>query len=237
MEMSASGHYHGTTKSSVTDLVTEYDRAVEAYIVDELRRLHPDDAILGEEGTADGGTSGSTWVIDPIDGTTNFVYDQPSWSCSVAVERDGVTVAGAVYLPALDELYSAAIGSGATRNGASIRVSDCSDLGLALAGTGFSYDPDRRRDQATVVAGLIADVRDIRRLGSAAVDLCMVACGRLDLYFERHLNAWDIAAGLLVAREAGATASDYRGGPASPTELLVAGPGVHRLAAELLSGR
>ena len=229
---------HGTfdraTKSSSTDVVTEYDKAAEAHIVGELRRLRPDDAIIGEEGTDDVGTSGFAWYIDPIDGTTNFVYDQPAWSCSVGVARDGEMVAGAVYVPPLHELFSAAAGTGATRNGRPIRVSGATDLSLALVGTGFSYDPATRRRQADAVAGLIDRVRDIRRLGSAAVDLCMVACGRLDLYYERHLNSWDAAAGELIAREAGAITSDFTGGPARPAELLATTPALHVPALALL---
>jgi myo-inositol-1(or 4)-monophosphatase len=232
--MSAGRTFDGATKSSRTDVVTEYDRAAEAYIVGELRRLRPTDAIVGEEGTDDAGTSGFAWFIDPIDGTTNFVYDQPSWSCSVAVAYDGEMVAGAVYVPPLGELFSAAAGAGATRDGQPVRVSDATDLSLALVGTGFSYDPATRRQQATAVAGLIDRVRDIRRLGSAAVDLCMVACGRLDLYFERHLNAWDAAAGELIAREAGAVTSDFGGGPPRPAELLATTPGLHAAALALL---
>jgi myo-inositol-1(or 4)-monophosphatase len=232
--MSEGRGFDGDTKSSATDVVTEYDRAAEAHIVAELRRLRPDDAIVGEEGTADEGTSGYAWYIDPIDGTTNFVYDQPSWSCSVAVALDGEMLAGAVFSPPLDELYSAALGDGATRNGRRISVSSTSDTALALVGTGFGYRPDDRREQAVVVARIIDRVRDIRRLGSAAVDLCMVACGRLDVYYERHLNAWDAAAGELIAREAGAISSDFSGGPARPAELLVATPGVHRGFVELL---
>lgn len=232
--IAASGSFDGTTKSSSTDVVTEYDRAAEAHIVGELRRHRPDDAIVGEEGTDDDGTSGYAWFIDPIDGTTNFVYDQPSWSCSVAVAHRGQMVAGAVFVPPLDELFSAAAGAGATRNGEPIRVSATTDLPLALVGTGFSYDPATRRRQATVVAGLIDQVRDIRRLGSAAVDLCMVACGRLDVYFERHLNSWDAAAGELIAREAGAITSDFRGGPARPAELLATTPALHTSTIALL---
>lgn len=225
-----------TTKSSSTDLVTEFDRAAEAHIVGELRRLRPDDAIVGEEGTSDDGTSGYSWFVDPIDGTTNFVYDQPSWSCSVAVAHDGRMLAGAVYVPPLDELFSAGAGAGATLNGSTIRVGATTDLALALVGTGFSYDPDTRRRQAAVVATVIDRVRDIRRLGSAAVDLCMVACGRLDVYFERGLNSWDAAAGELIARESGAVTSDFRGGPARPAELLVSSPELHAAAVALLRG-
>lgn len=226
----------GDTKSSQTDVVTEFDRAAEALIVGELRRVRPDDAIVGEEGTADDGTSGVAWYIDPIDGTTNFVYDQPAWACSVGVSVDGDMVAGAVYVPRLDELFSAARGAGATLNGDPIVASDVTDLGLALVGTGFTYRPAGRTDQARVVSELIADVRDIRRLGSAAVDLCMVACGRLDVYYERHLNSWDAAAGELIAREAGAITSDFHGAPARPDEMLAAAPGVHAAMLAALQG-
>ncbi len=219
--------YDGTTKSSSTDIVTQYDRAAEEHIVTELRRVRPDDAIVGEEGTADDGTTGLAWYIDPIDGTTNFVYGVPSWSCSVAVARGDEVLAGAVCIPPLGELFSAATGAGATRDGRPIHCSSEADLGLALVGTGFHYQRNRRRQQAEVVARLIDRVRDIRRLGSAAADLCMVACGRLDVYYERHLNRWDIAAGELIAREAGAIASDFAGGPARPDELVVASPDLH----------
>jgi len=223
----AGRHLAGDTKSSRTDVVTEYDRAAEALIVEELRRLRPADAIVGEEGTEDEGTSGYAWFIDPIDGTTNFVYDHAAWACSVGVSRDGEMLAGAVYVPPVDELFSASLGDGATLNGSPIAVSSETDLSLALVGTGFTYRPAGRIAQAKVVAELIGQVRDIRRLGSAAVDLCMVACGRLDVYFERHLNSWDAAAGELIAREAGAITSDFAGNPARPEEMLAAAPGVH----------
>lgn len=217
----------GDTKSSNTDLVTEFDRAAEAHIVGALRRLFPDDAIVGEEGTDDAGTSGYAWFIDPIDGTTNFVYDQPAWACSIGVSHDDSMVVGAVYAPVLDELFLATAGGGATRNGHAISVSAEDDLALALVGTGFTYDRARRADQAAVIASLIDKVRDIRRLGSAALDLCMVACGRLDVYYERYLNSWDAAAGELIAREAGALSSDFGGGAPRPAELVVATPAVH----------
>jgi myo-inositol-1(or 4)-monophosphatase len=223
-EIDDGGSFTGDTKSSSTDVVTEYDRAAEEHIVAELRRLRPDDAIVGEEGTDDDGTSGLAWYVDPIDGTTNFVYGVPSWSCSVAVARGDEMLAGAVCIPPLGELFSAAAGAGATRDGRPIRCSAETDLGLALVGTGFNYRRERRRQQAEIVARLIDQVRDIRRLGSAAADLCMVACGRLDVYYERHLNRWDTAAGELIAREAGAVASNFTGGPARPDELVVAAP-------------
>ena len=224
----------GDTKSSNTDLVTEFDQAAEAHIVGELRRLRPGDAIIGEEGTDDAGTSGFAWFIDPIDGTTNFVYDQPAWACSIGVSHDDDMVIGAVFAPVLDELFLAMRGAGATRNGEPIRTSDESDLALALVGTGFTYRRADRAAQARVVAAIIDQVRDVRRLGSAAFDLCMVACGRLDVYFERYLNSWDAAAGELIAREAGAVTSDFRGGAARPDELLVAAPGVYDAFVELI---
>ncbi len=226
----------GSTKSSSTDIVTEFDRAAEAHIVATLRRLRPDDAIIGEEGTSDTGTSGFSWFVDPIDGTTNFVFDQPAWSCSVAVAHGDEMIAGAVFVPPMDEMFAAAKGAGATRNGASIHASDADDLALALVGTGFGYRPATRREQALVLADLITQVRDVRRLGSAAVDLCMVACGRLDAYYERHLNSWDAAAGELIAREAGAISSDFDGAAARPDEMLVAAPGVHRALLDALRG-
>lgn len=215
------------TKSSATDLVTQFDRAAEAHIVDALRASRPADAIVGEEGTDDSGTSGWAWYVDPIDGTTNFVYDQPAWACSIGVAHGGRMIVGVVMVPPLDELYTAVIGRGAQRNGRPISPTVETDPALALVGTGFTYSPAGRTDQAEVVARLIGSVRDIRRLGSAAVDLCMVACGRLDAYYERHLNSWDAAAGELIAREAGAVSSDFDGGPARPEEMFVAAPGLH----------
>lgn len=220
-------HIAGDTKSSLTDVVTEFDRAAEAHIVGELRRLRPDDAIIGEEGTDDDGSSGYAWYLDPIDGTTNFVYDQPAWACSIGVALHGEMQAAAVAVPPLNEMFTAALGAGATRNGEPISVSTRTDLGLALVGTGFGYRAETRRQQAKFLTELITQVRDIRRLGSAAVDLCMVACGRLDAYYELHLNSWDAAAGELIAREAGAVTSDFSGAAARPEEMLAAAPGVH----------
>lgn len=215
------------TKSSQTDIVTRFDRAAEVAIVERLRRERPDDAIVGEEGTNQPGTSGYAWYIDPIDGTTNFVYDGPAWGCSVAVAHHDRMVAGAVYIPALGELFTAAAGQGATVNGRPLAVTTETELARALVATGFGYDADRRRAQAAVVASLIGDVRDIRRLGSSAVDLCMLAAGRVDVYYESGLNWWDMAAGELIAREAGAVTSDFGGGAARPAEMLAAVPALH----------
>jgi myo-inositol-1(or 4)-monophosphatase len=216
-----------TTKSSPTDEVTEWDRAAEALVVERLTERRPNDGIVGEEGTSRRGTSGVDWYVDPIDGTTNFVYDLPSWCTSIGVAVDGELVAGAVHVPVTDELFTAAVGAGAWRDGQRIAASSCTDLRLALVATGFAYDPARRREQAERLVGLLPAIRDIRRLGSAAIDLCHVACGRVDAYVEAGLNPWDSAAGLVIAAEAGCVASDARGGTVGFDDLVVAAPGVH----------
>lgn len=225
-------------KSSATDLVTEFDRLAEHHIVSELARLRPGDGILAEEGAASASTTGTTWVIDPIDGTTNFVYGLPTWSTSVAAAVDGITIAGAVYAPALDEMYSAARGAGASLNGHRIgRTSSSRPLETAIIATGFTYRRDRRIAQAALVGHLLSAVGDIRRLGSAALDLCLVAAGRVDAYVEEHLNSWDVAAGLLIATEAGAQVSDFSGAPATPSQLLVCDPHLHAGLLEVLAQR
>ncbi len=228
------------TKSSATDPVTEFDRAAEAHIVAELRRLRPDDAIIGEEGAADSGTSGIAWHIDPIDGTANFLYDLPAWCTSVAaVVADGPitnALAGAVYLPVTDEMFTAQRGGGATLNGTLVRASRADDVATALVGTGFSYLTDRRVVQADRISRLLPQVRDIRRFGSAAIDLAFVACGRLDAYFEEHLNSWDMAAGLLIAAEAGAIVSDFAGDLPDERSAIAAAPGVHAALLAAISG-
>jgi myo-inositol-1(or 4)-monophosphatase len=222
------------TKSSPTDPVTEFDVAAEQLIVDTLRTRRPDDAVVGEEGANHAGTSGLAWHVDPIDGTANFVYDLPAWCTSVAVVDELGSLVGAVYAPVTDELFSAVRGTGAWRNGEPIACSTTAALDQALVASGFSYSVDRRRVQARRLASLIPQVRDLRRFGSAALDLCMVGCGRLDGYFEEHLNSWDLAAGLLVATEAGAVATDFAGGTIRPESAVVATPGVHRALLDLL---
>jgi myo-inositol-1(or 4)-monophosphatase len=223
------------TKSSPTDPVTEYDRAAERLIVHAIRDSRPHDAIVGEEGASQAGTSGLRWLVDPIDGTANFVYDLPHWCTSVAVVDEDGPLAGAVYAPVLGELFSAARSLGATLNGSTITCSEVDDVSRALVATGFSYSADRRAIQGDRVARLVREVRDIRRLGSAALDLCLVACGRVDAYYEQHLNEWDLAAGVLIAAEAGATTSDFTGGAASPAATVAAGPGIHHRLLELIA--
>jgi myo-inositol-1(or 4)-monophosphatase len=223
------------TKSTPTDPVTEFDRAAETLIVDALRTLRPHDAIVGEEGTEHRGSSGLAWHIDPIDGTANFVYDLPAWCTSVAVVDEAGAVAGAVFVPVTDELFSAARGAGATRNGEPIRCSNASHLATALVGTGFAYAPATRAAQARRLAALLPQVRDVRRYGSAAIDLCMVACGRLDAYYEEHLNSWDLAAGALIAAEAGAITTNFHGGRPGPDSTVASAPGVHAALLEAIA--
>jgi myo-inositol-1(or 4)-monophosphatase len=192
------------TKSSPTDLVTDVDRAAEALIVSQLLAARPDDGVLGEEGASRPGTSGVTWVIDPLDGTTNFVYGIPAFSVSIGAQVDGATIAGVVCDPSRDETFAVMRGGGATCNGEPIHVRNTKLLGSALIGTGFSYDAANRRSQALVLDTVLPAVRDIRRNGSAALDLCWVGAGRLDGHYEAGLSPWDHAAGALVASEAGA---------------------------------
>ena len=223
------------TKSSRTDVVTRHDRAAEATIVDGLLAARPDDAIVGEEGADHAGTSGLSWYIDPIDGTTNFLYGLPLWSTSVGVTDGDGALVGAVYIPATNDLFAAARGRGATRNGAPIASSGEVELSLALVATGFGYSPERRLAQASRLGTVAPQIRDIRRMGSAAIDLCFTAAGLVDAYFEENLNSWDMAAGELIAREAGCRSGDFRGGPPRPEELLVATPGVFDALAALLA--
>ncbi len=193
-----------TTKSTGTDMVTEMDAASERLIVDRISVERPRDAIVGEEGASVAGTSGVRWVIDPLDGTTNYLYRLPGWNVSVGVEIDGVPVAGAVSVPSTDDLFAAAAGLGATRNGTGVSVASPVSLSTTLVGTGFSYTPAVRERQAANISRMIGRVRDIRRVGAAAADLCAVGCGRLDAYVESGLAPWDHCAGSIIAREAGA---------------------------------
>ena len=201
------------TKTTPTDPVTVVDTETERLLRDRLAQLRSGDAVVGEEigGPTDPATSAAgavTWVLDPIDGTVNFVYGIPSYAVSVAAQVDGVSVAGAVADVVGGRLYSAAVGLGAyvvdAEGTRPLRCSAVDELSLALVGTGFAYSKHRRTVQATLVSKLLPAVRDVRRIGSAALDLCMVAAGRLDAYYEHGLQTWDSAAGALIAAEAGA---------------------------------
>jgi fructose-1,6-bisphosphatase/inositol monophosphatase family enzyme len=216
-------------KSSATDMVSDADRAAEDAIAELIRRECPDDALLGEEGTAARGSSGRRWVVDPLDGTTNYLYGLPVWAVSVAVEDADGGVAGVVLDPTRDELFAAARGEGATLGGAPIRVRDGTPLEESLIATGFAYGAAQRAEQARVLQHVLPRVRDVRRAGAAAIDLAWVAAGRLDGYFERGLNPWDWAAGRLLVAEAGGAVADLRGEPAG---LVAAGSS---LAGELMA--
>ncbi len=198
-------------KSTPTDPVTVVDTETEALLRDRLAVLRPGEPVLGEEqgGQADGRDGRLTWVLDPIDGTVNFVYGIETYAVSVAVQRDGASVAGAVANVPTGALYSAAVGHGARlqRGGVTtlLQTSGASELSMSLVGTGFSYSAEQRTRQAEVLAALIPGVRDIRRIGSCALDLCMVAAGGLDAYYEDGVHVWDWAAGALIASESGAT--------------------------------
>ena len=218
------------TKSTIVDVVTEADREVELLIRSRIADARPDDAILGEEGGSASGTSGLTWVVDPIDGTVNYLYGIPHYAVSIAIvegEPDPLTwtgLVGCVLNPAIGELFTAARGGGAFLSSgghapAPIRVADPVPLELALINTGFAYNATTRGRQGEVVTRLLPLVRDIRRMGTASLDLCMVANGRTNAYVERTLSPWDHAAGALIAREAGAVVKGF--GDAAPSRDLI----------------
>jgi myo-inositol-1(or 4)-monophosphatase len=219
------------TKSSSTDVVTEADTATEALLRRRLAQLRPDDAVLGEEGglsTGEAAVPPGTlcWVVDPIDGTVNYLYGIPWYAVSVAVIGGGKALAGAVVEPASGRVWSASAGGGATLDGVGLRVSDRDRLELALIATGFSYESERRARQGALAGALLPRVRDIRRFGSAALDLCAVAAGWCDGYYEHAINHWDWAAGALIAGEAGAVVRDPDSNPGLGRPILAGAPGV-----------
>ncbi|MFI1765079.1 inositol monophosphatase family protein [Streptomyces sp. NPDC020800] len=227
------------TKSSPIDVVTEMDIAAEKLITDLISGVRPADGFLGEEGADTEGTSGIRWVIDPLDGTVNYLYGLPTWAVSIAAEQDGETVVGVVGAPMRGETYHAVRGAGAWATGAwegerALSCRPAPPLDQALVSTGFNYVLEVRAHQAEVAARLVPLLRDIRRSGSAAVDLCDVACGRLDGYYERGLNAWDFGAGDLIAREAGALTGGRPGERPSRDLTVAATPGVFEPLQQLL---
>jgi myo-inositol-1(or 4)-monophosphatase len=227
-QMRAEGVSPVATKSTVTDVVTAADRAVERQVVTALRAARPADAVLGEEygaagGPAPAGPGAVRWILDPIDGTVNYLYGLPQYAVSIAAEVDGEVVAGVVRNAATGDEWTATRGGGAWRDGRRLHGSTETDLGQALVATGFGYGPARRVHQAGVLAGLIAQVRDIRRFGAAALDLCLAAEGSVDAYYEKGLNAWDHAAGGLVAAEAGLRVAGLAGALPGP-DLVIAAP-------------
>lgn len=230
------------SKSAPEDIVTHADRETEGLIRQLLADARPNDGFYGEESDATAGSSGLTWVVDPIDGTVNYLYGIPAWAVSIAVvEGDPdpatwTTLAGAVFNPAAGELYTAESGGGAFLGDRRLQVNRGVQLPLALLGTGFGYSSARRLRQASVLGELIGQVRDIRRIGAASLDLCSVAAGRLDLYYERGLNPWDHAAGALVAREAGAKVGAFDGERESSDLLIAGAPDLYDTLEPILAG-
>jgi fructose-1,6-bisphosphatase/inositol monophosphatase family enzyme len=223
------------TKSSPTDMVSEMDRAAEAHIARVLASRRPRDAMVGEEGTTRAGDSGVSWIVDPLDGTTNYLFGIPAYSVSVAAEFEGQVVVGVVADPGRQETWMATRGKGAFCNREPLRLvgpghaTGATDLSTALIATGFSYLSHRRMQQAALLIDVLPRVRDIRRFGSAAIDLCWVAAGRFDGYYEWGMNRWDVAAGRLVAEEAGAETADLADGT-----VVVAVPGLLESLLDLL---
>jgi myo-inositol-1(or 4)-monophosphatase len=228
----ASAAQHVDVKSSPVDVVTAVDRASEELVVGRLLAARPDDGVLGEEGAARAGTSGVQWVIDPIDGTVNFLYDLPAYAVSIAAEVDGEVVAGVVLNVATGETFTATAGGGAhveaPAHPGRVRLTGSRPASLeqTLVATGFGYRVEQRRAQGAVVAQLLPRVRDIRRYGSSALDLCAVAAGRVDAYYELDLNRWDHAAGALVAAEAGVVVTGLPGSPFGQPMAIAAAPSI-----------
>jgi myo-inositol-1(or 4)-monophosphatase len=223
-------------KSGIHDFATQMDQASEKLIVELIRKNRPDDSILGEEGAAQSGSSGFTWIVDPIDGTVNYLYGVPGWCVSIAVKNEGRVIAGAVYSPSISKMWSAAYGSGAECNGESIRCNEPIKLTRALVGTGFAYDFKSREAQGNFFKNLIPKIRDIRRIGACAVDICLVASGVLDAYYEAGVYEWDFAAAGLIARESGAKTLIAPGVPSDAQFfVMVAGPSLYaELGGELI---
>lgn len=226
-------------KSGVFDFATQMDHESEKLIVSAILAARPDDGLIGEEGANRESKSGVTWVIDPIDGTVNYLYDIPGWCISIAAkDRDG-GLAGVVYSPATQSLWKAHRGGGAFLNGNPIKCNDPVALNRALVGSGFAYDLEKRKIQAALIARLLPEIRDLRRLGACAVDMCHVASGSLDAYFEAGVNEWDYAAAGLIATEAGAMISIDKGiWNGEKNMVIVAGPALHpALSAQIRAGQ
>lgn len=215
-------------KSGVFDFATQMDHESEKLIVSEILKVRPNDGLIGEEGANRESTSGITWVIDPIDGTVNYLYNIPGWCISIGAKDASGPLIGVVYSPATNSLWKASRGGGAFLNNVQISCNDPVALNRALVGSGFAYDIDKRKIQAAAIARLLPHIRDLRRLGACAVDICHVASGSLDAYFEAGVNEWDYAAAGLIAVEAGAVISIDKGiWNGEKNMVLVAGPALH----------
>jgi myo-inositol-1(or 4)-monophosphatase len=210
-----------STKTSAIDVVTQMDSQSEAHIVSEILKARPNDGIIGEEGSERTSKSGVTWVIDPLDGTVNYLYGLPGWNVSIAAKDSNGVVVGVVVAPTINSTWYASRGGGAFLNEQPIKCNDGVELNRALIATGFAYDLDARPAQLAQLSELLNRIRDIRRNGAAAVDLCHVAMGALDGYFEKGLQEWDLAAGGLIANEAGAKVTTVAG------TTIAAAPSLH----------
>lgn len=224
------------SKSTPTDLVSDADRDAEALIVERIRAVRPNDGIVSEEGGREGSTSGLTWVIDPLDGTVNFLFGIPWWCVSVAVEDADGAIVGAIHDPVRGETFAAIRGEGAWADGSRVHVSSCVDLDRALIGTGFAYDARARSVQADIVTRVLPTARDIRRAGSAALDLASLSCGRLDGFYEAPMERWDKAAGVLIVEEAGGLVTELRAPYDLSPGVVAANPTLHQKLAALVSG-
>jgi myo-inositol-1(or 4)-monophosphatase len=231
----ARGGLQVASKSSPTDPVSEADRAAERLIRERLTAARPDDGILGEEEGDAAGNSGVRWVVDPLDGTVNFLFGIPQWAVSIACEDAEGTIAGVVYDAMRDEVWSAERDGAARWGDVVLRGSGKTELAQALVATGFGYDSEVRARQGASVARLLPAVRDIRRLGSAALDLCWTAAGRYDVYYERGLHAWDLAAGVLLCERAGLQIAILDAEPPLPAGVLVAPAALVEPVRELLA--
>ena len=216
-------------KSSVLDFATQMDKASEAFLVDSILKVRPDDGIVAEEGSSKESKSGITWVIDPLDGTVNYLYNLPGWNVCIAAKDNAGVQVGVVSAPSVNSLWHARKGGGAFHNDRPIKCNDPKELSGALIATGFSYDVKKRIEQAEMFSQIIPKIRDARRLGGAGVDLSYVAMGVLDGFYEYGLNEWDYAAGGLIATEAGAIISGRNGAPVGKEMTIVAGPTLHGL--------
>ena len=232
-EMSAVG-FVVDNKTDAANLVTDVDRECERRIVEHLLADDPTANIIGEEGADRSGSSPVTWHIDPIDGTSNYVYGQPGYCVSIAASMGGVPTLGVVFDPSHSETFTAIAGQGAFRNNEAISVRKTNELLGAIVATGFAYDRSIRFHQGTVIRDLLAHIGNIRRFGAASLDLCWVGCGRLDAYYEIGLNSWDYMAGALIASEAGAIVDDLRNGPPTSTFTFASTPSIEPQLRQLL---
>jgi myo-inositol-1(or 4)-monophosphatase len=223
------------SKSSATDLVSEADEKAEEAIVAAIRGKRPDDAIVAEEGSGVRGTSEVSWFVDPLDGTINYLYGIPHWSVSICCADGAGALAAVVFDPLRDELFSSARGDGARLGANRLRVSDKQDLATALVATGLGYGADQRATQGRIIANVVAEVRDLRRFGSAALDLSWVAAARFDAYFESVEKPWDWMAGAMLVREAGGRVTELTPADPAAPRIVASGPGVHDALTRLLA--